>query len=78
MRHSDHDYWPRRRRLATDPATGKVGGVCAGLARYFDRQTVFFRIGAVAGLFLAPTMTLTAYLIAWFLLDKVPSRRRRW
>ena len=78
MRHDDHRYWPRRSRLATDPTCGKVGGVCAGLARYFDGQAVFFRIAAVAGLFIAPTMTLTAYGIAWLLLDKVPSRRRRW
>ena len=78
MRHSHHDYWPRRGRLATDPKRGKVGGVYAGLTRHFKGQAVFFRVGAVAALFLAPTLTLTAYVIAWLLLDKVPAGRRRW
>ena len=78
MRDYEQSYWPRRRRLATDPARGKVGGVCAGLARYFRGQPVFFRIGAVLGLFVAPGVTLTAYIIAWLLLDKIPSRRRYW
>jgi len=77
MRHSDHESClPRRRRLATDPARGKVGGVCAGLARYMGGQAVFFRIAAVLGLFTMPGVTVTAYLAAWPLLDKIPSRRR--
>ena len=55
-----------------------MGGVCAGLARYMGGQAVFFRIAAVLGLFTMPGVTVTAYLAAWPLLDKIPSRRRYW
>lgn len=62
------------RRLSRSPANGKLAGVCAGLAEYFDVDVVFVRVawvvlsvvpGAIVG-------GILAYLAAWLVM---PERR---
>jgi phage shock protein PspC (stress-responsive transcriptional regulator) len=58
-----------RRRLALDPFRKKLGGVCAGFARYLSVEPLIVRLLAICGLFVAPQATLLAYGIAYLVLD---------
>ena len=60
------------RNLYRDPQKGKIAGVCAGLADYFGVETWIVRLLAITGLIFAGFITFTAYIAAWFLLDKKP------
>ena len=51
-----------------------LGGVCAGLGRYFDVDPIIFRIGAIV-LVLVGGAGLVAYLAAWLLIPAEDSRR---
>lgn len=62
----------RTRRLYRDPKRGKIGGVCAGLARYFGFETWVVRCMALTGLIFMGSIVVPAYLIAWVVLEKVP------
>jgi len=57
------------RQLGLDPGHKKLGGVCAGIARYLDVPSVWIRLAAVGGLFVHPPATLLAYGIAYMVLD---------
>lgn len=59
----------RDRKLDKDPLHKKLGGVCAGFARYLDVEPLFVRIIAVVALCIAPHATLLAYGIAYVVLD---------
>ena len=68
------------RRLYRDPRRQKIGGVCAGIARYYGMEPWVVRIIAVTGLLFFPTIVFPAYWIAYFVMDKPPSlddRRRQ-
>jgi len=58
------------RHLHLDADHKKLGGVCSGLARYFEVQPLFVRGGALIALCLAPQATLIAYGLAYFVLDE--------
>ncbi|MGY3960695.1 envelope stress response membrane protein PspC [Aeromonas popoffii] len=60
------------RNLYRDPQQGKIAGVCAGLADYFGVEPWIVRLLAITGLIFAGFITFTAYIAAWFLLDKRP------
>lgn len=55
--------------LSLDPVNKKLGGVCAGIARYFDIPSIFVRVGAILGLCVAPQAILIAYGLAYFILE---------
>ena len=70
------------RHLYRDPTREKIGGVCAGIARYYGVEPWVVRCVAVTGLLFFPTIVFPAYWIAYFVMDKPPSldgepRRRR-
>ena len=60
---------PRSGRLYRDPENQRIGGVCAGLARYLGFETWAVRLAAVTGLIFLPGVVLPAYLIAYFIMD---------
>lgn len=62
-----------RHRLARDRRAGWFAGVCAGLARYFDTDPAFFRVGFVVGCLFSWQVGLAVYVVAWVLL---PARER--
>ena len=66
-RHRFHRWGSRV--LMLDSAYKKVGGVCAGLARYLGISRFFVRLAALIGLCLAPRAILIAYGLAYFILD---------
>ncbi len=75
------DFSPRSTGLARDSANGKIAGVCAGLARYWDMETWMVRCIAITGLLFIPGVVFPAYFVAWLVLsdsrDGVARRRRR-
>lgn len=58
----------RAQRFYRDPRHGKLMGVCAGVAEYFDWNVTLIRILAIIALFWFSALTLVAYLILGFLL----------
>ena len=61
-----------RRRLVRRPAEGKIGGVCAGLADYFNTDVALVRAAWVV-LSIWPgavVMGVIAYLAAWLLMPR--------
>lgn len=70
MKHREYpDEFDDRDDLALDPVNKKLGGVCAGIARYFDIPSLVVRLGAIIGLCVLPQAILLAYGLAYFILD---------
>jgi phage shock protein C len=65
------------RRLYRDPKREKIGGVCAGIARYYGVEPWVVRCIAVTGLLFFPTIVFPAYWIAYFVMDKPPNPNGR-
>lgn len=61
----------RDRKLYRDTDQQKIGGVCSGLARYFDLDPLLVRVAFVAAL-LFNGVSLIAYLLLWWLVDPAP------
>lgn len=55
--------------LARDPERKKLGGVCAGVARYFEVEPIVVRVIAVIALVIFSQATLLAYGLAYLILD---------
>ena len=56
-----------RGRFALDKANGKLGGVCAGIARYFDVDVTLVRVGFVLGTLIGFGSLILVYLAIWLL-----------
>ena len=71
------------RRLTRARAGRMIGGVCAGLGRYFNVDPIIFRIGAIV-LTLVGGAGILAYLAALLLIpaedsaEEAPAGRNRW
>ncbi len=52
----------------------KIGGVCAGFARYFDVDPTLMRILWLAGFVISGGLLLLVYLAAWILMPKDETR----
>lgn len=64
----------RRGELYRDPSRGKIAGVCAGLATYFDMETWLVRILVVSGVLLGMgSFFIVIYIAGWLILDKKPT-----
>ncbi len=62
-----------------DRSRGKIMGVCAGLARYWNMEPWMVRCMAITALLFFPGLAFPAYFIAGFVLDdggSEPGRRR--
>jgi phage shock protein PspC (stress-responsive transcriptional regulator) len=85
MNETTQELPPEPRRLLRARSGRMVGGVCAGLGRYFNVDPIIFRIGAVV-LVLVGGAGLLAYLAALLLIpsedsadaDGAPAGRNRW
>jgi phage shock protein C len=64
------------RRLYRDRRRRKIGGVCAGIARYYGMEPWVVRIIAVTGLLFFPSIVFPAYWIAYFVMGRPPGRGR--
>jgi len=61
----------RDRTLYRDTDDQKVGGVCSGLARYFDLDPLLVRVAFVATIVFSG-VSLVAYVLLWWLVDPAP------
>ena len=64
---------PTHDRLLRDPYDKVIGGVCSGVARYFDIDPVIIRLIMVV-LMLTLGIGLVAYIIAWAVIPAARSR----
>jgi phage shock protein C len=53
------------KRLVRTRDDQMIGGVCGGLARYFDVDPTLVRVVAVVALVFAFPATIVGYLLAW-------------
>lgn len=68
---------PVSRRLYRDPARQKIGGVCAGIARYYGIEPWVVRCIAVTALLFYPGIVFPAYWIAYFVMETPAGAERR-
>lgn len=61
------------RKLYRNRQKGLVGGVCAGVADYFDVDPIIVRILFIASLFMTLQVAFIVYLVAYFALDNDPN-----
>jgi phage shock protein C len=61
--------------LRRDPVRGKISGVCAGIAGYYDFNVGIIRALMVLAAFINPFMAVGFYVIATFLLRELPDPR---
>lgn len=52
------------------PAEGRIAGVCAGIAEYFNLETWLVRIIVVCGVLFSGFFFVIGYIALWFVLDK--------
>lgn len=64
------------RRLFRDPDDRLIGGVCAGIANYFDIDVVWIRLAFALSLLVAGT-GLILYIILWIVIPKAVTRADR-
>lgn len=60
------------RKLYRNRQKGVVGGVCAGIADYFEIDPILVRILFVVTLFMTLQVAFIAYWVAYFALDNDP------
>lgn len=65
-------YAPPAKRLRRSSTDKKLGGVCAGLAEYFDLDPTIVRIIWLLAVLLGGT-GLLAYIILWIVLPLAPA-----
>ena len=58
-----------KRGFGLDRANGRIGGVCAGLARWMGVNPLLVRIGFVAGTLLGFGSFILIYALIWLLAD---------
>jgi phage shock protein PspC (stress-responsive transcriptional regulator) len=66
---SQSSYSNRRRRVFRDPDSKIVGGVCSGIANYFDIDPLWIRLGLVV-MFFGFGSGLLLYIILWIIIPE--------
>jgi len=67
----------RKRRLYRDPEQSVLGGVCSGLAAYFNMDLAILRIIVVLSFLLTSGGTVLVYLILWIAVPKAVNTSQR-
>jgi len=63
------------KKLYRDPSNAKLGGICAGIARYFDCEIWLVRLITFSlFLFSLGTWVIVAYIALYFILDEAPQK----
>jgi phage shock protein PspC (stress-responsive transcriptional regulator) len=62
-----------RRPFTLDKTNGKIMGVCAGIAAYTGIETIWIRLGFVAGTLFGFGSLALVYLIIGLLADRKPA-----
>ncbi len=72
-----NNYYKRSRRLYRDTDSRVFGGVCSGLAHYFNSDKVLMRVIFVVLFIITSGVALPAYLILWIAVPKAQSTAQR-
>lgn len=59
------------KRLVRTSDDQMIGGVCGGLARYFDVDPTLVRVVAVVALVVAFPAAVIGYLLAWAIMPRI-------
>ncbi len=70
----DYSRSPNPHRLYRNKRTGVLGGVCAGLADYFNADVTLVRIVTILLLIFMFPPTSVAYIVAWIVMPARPER----
>lgn len=62
---------PSQKRIYRDLDAAIISGVCAGVARYMEVDTIWVRAAAAASLIFMPFIALVAYFAAVILLPRI-------
>ncbi len=65
-----------RRKFYLDKQNGKIFGVCAGIADYFDWDVTIVRVLCVAGTIIAGGWPIVVYLVAAWMIENKPAGGR--
>jgi phage shock protein C len=60
------------KRLYLSTTDKKIGGVCAGIGEYFDRDPTLIRIIFVLLVLLSFGFAIPAYFVMWLIIPKRP------
>ncbi len=71
-----HETYSRSRRLYRDPENSVIGGVCGGLAAYFNVDPVIFRLLFVI-FFFAGGASILVYVILWIVLPRAETAAQK-
>ncbi|RKR81365.1 phage shock protein C (PspC) family protein [Mucilaginibacter gracilis] len=71
--YTDHQTFASNRKLFRDPDDHLLGGVCAGIANYFDVDAVWIRLAFAIAVIFGGT-GLMAYIILWIIVPKANTR----
>ncbi|MGE3477092.1 MAG: envelope stress response membrane protein PspC [Rhodospirillaceae bacterium] len=63
----------QRRKFYLDKQNGKIFGVCAGIADYFDWDVTIVRVLCVAGTIIAGGWPIVVYLVAAWMIENKPA-----
>ncbi len=69
--------YKKSKKLYRDPESRIIGGVCSGLAYYFNMDRIFMRIIFVILFFVTSGVALPAYLILWIAVPKARTTSQR-
>lgn len=61
-----HAVQPGPRWFALDRERGKLGGVCAGIAKWLDTDPLLVRLGFAIGTAAGLGSLILVYLVIWF------------
>ena len=67
-----HNKAPSRFRLYRNRRRGRLAGVCAGIADFFDVNTAWVRLATIVAAFLFTVPVVIGYLLLAWLLDEAP------
>lgn len=72
MNEGRSDQEKKEKRLYRSGREKILGGVCGGIAEYFETDPVLVRILAIIIVFASLSLGLLVYLILWFIIPKNP------
>jgi len=66
-------YYPPPRKLYRSTRSKWLGGVCGGIAEYFNRDPLLIRLLWIVLILASAGVGIIAYLIFWAMVDKAPA-----
>lgn len=73
---NEENETPIKKRLFRDPENKAVGGVCAGIAAYFDVDLVWIRLAMFLLIFFGG-LSLWVYIILWIVIPEAKTRAEK-